>query len=82
MAFFKRELSPVERFESAHLARQDERRKLAGRLDLTEKLLAFSVKSTPDKAAAYDITGTFKFGVCDDKSCHPKLQPIAIHCAI
>jgi hypothetical protein len=40
MAFFKRELSPVERFESAHLAKQTERQKLAGRLDLAEKLLA------------------------------------------
>jgi hypothetical protein len=39
MAFFKRELSPVERFESALLAKQDERRKLAGRLDLAEKHL-------------------------------------------
>jgi len=39
MAFFKRELSPVERFESAFAAKQDERRKLAGRLDLAEKLL-------------------------------------------
>jgi hypothetical protein len=39
MAFFKRELSPVERFESALAAKQDERRKLAGRLDLAEKLL-------------------------------------------
>jgi len=39
MAFFKRELSPVERFESALSAKQDERRKLASRLDLAEKLL-------------------------------------------
>jgi len=39
MAFFKRELSPVERFESALLAKQAERRKLAGRLDQAEKLL-------------------------------------------
>jgi hypothetical protein len=39
MAFFKRELSPVERFESALAAKQDERRKLAGRFDLAEKLL-------------------------------------------
>src|SRR6201994_3875248 len=38
MAFFKRELSPVERFESALLAKQDERRKLATRLDVAEKL--------------------------------------------
>jgi hypothetical protein len=39
MAFFKRELSPVERFESVLAAKQDERRKLAGRLDLAERLL-------------------------------------------
>lgn len=39
MALFKREPSPVERFESALLARQEERRKLAGRLDLAERLL-------------------------------------------
>jgi hypothetical protein len=39
MAFFKRELSPVERFESALSAKQDDRRKLASRLDLAEKLL-------------------------------------------
>jgi hypothetical protein len=39
MAFFKRELSPVERFEGALSAKQEERRKLAGRLDLAEKLL-------------------------------------------
>ena len=39
MAFFKRELSPVERFECALAAKQDQRRKLAGRLDLAEKLL-------------------------------------------
>ena len=38
MAFFKRELSPVERFESALLAKQDERRKLATRLDVAETL--------------------------------------------
>ncbi len=39
MVFFKRELSPVERFESALAAKQDERRKLAGQLGLAEKLL-------------------------------------------
>ena len=50
MAFFKRELSPVERFEGAHLARQDERRKLAGRLDLAEKLLA-EQRATAEKLA-------------------------------
>jgi hypothetical protein len=50
MAFFKRELSPVERFESAHLARQDERRKLAARFDLAEKLLA-EQRATAEKLA-------------------------------
>jgi hypothetical protein len=50
MAFFKRELGPVERFESALLARQDERRKLAARLDLTEKLLA-EQRATAEKLA-------------------------------
>jgi Trp operon repressor len=50
MAFFKRELGPVERFESALLARQDERRKLAARLDLTEKLLS-EQRATAEKLA-------------------------------
>jgi len=40
MGFFKRELSPVERFESALRAKQAERQKLADRLSLTEALLA------------------------------------------
>ena len=40
MGFFKRELSPVEHFESALKARQAERQKLADRLSLTEALLA------------------------------------------
>jgi hypothetical protein len=50
MAFFKRELSPVERFESAHLAKQDERRKLAARFDLAEKLLR-EQRATAEKLA-------------------------------
>jgi len=40
MGFFKRELSPVEHFESALKAKQAERQKLADRLSLTEALLA------------------------------------------
>jgi len=40
MGFFKRELSPVERFETALGAKQAERRKLVARLSLTEGLLA------------------------------------------
>jgi hypothetical protein len=40
MGFFKRELSPVEHFETALRAKQAERRKVADRLSLTEGLLA------------------------------------------
>lgn len=40
MAFFKRELSPVERFESALKAKQAERERLAEQLRLTEAALA------------------------------------------
>jgi len=43
-----------------------------------EKGLAFTVKATADKAGEYTINGVFKFGVCDDQSCHPKRQPITI----
>lgn len=39
MAFFKRELSPVERFETTLDAKQTEREKLAGRLFLADKAL-------------------------------------------
>ena len=40
MAFFRRELSPVERFEAALKARQSEREKLAEHLQSTEAALA------------------------------------------
>jgi hypothetical protein len=40
MAFFKRELSPVERFENALKERQAARQKLADRVSLTEAALA------------------------------------------
>jgi len=40
MAFFKRELSPVERFDAALKERQAVRRKLADRLSVTETALA------------------------------------------
>src|ERR1700758_4357408 len=39
MAFFKRELSPVGRFESALKSKQAERQKLADRLSLAEAVL-------------------------------------------
>ena len=48
---------------------------------LTEQHLAFAVKATPDKPGNYEIKGTFKFGVCDKDSCHPKKQPVTIQCA-
>lgn len=48
---------------------------------LTEQRLGFSIAATAEKAGAYEITGTFKFGICDKDSCHPKRQPIAISIA-
>jgi len=47
----------------------------------TEQQLQFAVKATAQKAGAYEIQGTFKFGVCDKDSCHPKKQPITIQVA-
>jgi hypothetical protein len=58
MAFFKRELGPVERFEAALAAKQDERRKLAGRLDLAEKL--FVEKRTDAEKLAVSGAGAAK----------------------
>lgn len=46
--------------------------------ELTEQRLRFAIAATPDKPGAYEVTGTFKFGICDKDSCHPKRQPIAI----
>jgi hypothetical protein len=48
---------------------------------LTEQLLEFAVKATADKPGTYEIKGMFKFGVCDQDSCHPKKQPITIQIA-
>ena len=45
---------------------------------LSEQGLAFAVKATADKAGAYEIKGTFKFGICQKEACHPKKQPITI----
>ena len=44
----------------------------------SEKGLTFDVKATAQKAGDYQIKGWFKFGVCDENSCHPKKQPITI----
>lgn len=48
---------------------------------LSEQRLGFAITATAEKAGAYEITGMFKFGVCDKDSCHPKRQPIAISIA-
>ena len=45
---------------------------------LSEQALAFAVKATAEKAGTYEIKGTFKFGICEKDSCHPKKQPITI----
>jgi hypothetical protein len=45
---------------------------------LSEQSLAFAVKATAEKAGTYEIKGTFKFGICEKDSCHPKKQPITI----
>jgi hypothetical protein len=44
----------------------------------SEQSLAFAVKATAEKAGSYEIKGVFKFGVCDNESCHPKKQPVTI----
>jgi hypothetical protein len=55
------------------------RDKVKGDADtLSEQMLTFAIKATAEKAGAYEIKGTFKFGVCDKDSCHPKKQPITI----
>jgi hypothetical protein len=48
---------------------------------LSEQALAFAVKVTPATAGAYEIKGTFSFGVCEKDSCHPRTQPITIQVA-
>ena len=45
---------------------------------LSEKTIAFDVKATPAAAGSYEIKGMFKFGVCDEQSCHAKRQPVTI----
>jgi len=44
----------------------------------SERALAFPVKAIAEKAGTYEIKGVFKFGICEQDSCHPKTQPIAI----
>jgi len=50
MAFFKRELSPIERFESALIDKRAARQKLAGRLSIAETALA-EVRAAAERLA-------------------------------
>jgi hypothetical protein len=50
MAFFKRELSPIERFESALVDKRAARQKLAGRLSIAETALA-EVRAAAERLA-------------------------------
>ena len=50
MAFFKRELSPVERFENALIDKRAARQKLAGRLSITETELG-EVRAAAERLA-------------------------------
>ncbi len=52
MAFFKRELSPVERFEAALKSKEAERQSLAGRLNAAESVLAEQRAATERLAVA------------------------------
>src|SRR5215470_5398537 len=57
MAFFKRELSPVERFESALKTRQAEREGLASELAAAEKSL-FEKKAAAERLAVAGAAST------------------------
>jgi len=48
---------------------------------LSEQRLGFAIPAVADNAGTYEITGIFKFGICDKESCHPKRHPIAISIA-
>jgi len=50
MAFFKRELGPVERFESALIDKRAARQKLAGRLSIAETALG-EVRAAAERLA-------------------------------
>jgi len=48
----------------------------------SEQALSFAVNAMADRPGAYEIHGTFSFGVCTDENCHPKTQPITIAMAV
>jgi hypothetical protein len=45
---------------------------------LSEQVLQAVVVAVPARAGTFTVTGTFRFGVCEQNSCHPKSQPITI----
>ena len=67
MAFFKRELGPVERFESALIDKRAARQKLAGRLSIAETALGevraaaerLAVAGAPIRQIGIDAVETF-----------------------
>jgi hypothetical protein len=45
---------------------------------LSEQVLQAVVLAVPARAGTFSVSGTFKFGICEQTSCHPKSQPITI----
>jgi hypothetical protein len=45
---------------------------------LSEQALQTVVVAVPGRAGSFTISGTFRFGICEHDSCHPKSQPITI----
>jgi hypothetical protein len=45
---------------------------------LSEQVLQAVVVAVPGHAGTFTVSGTFKFGICESNSCHPKSQPITI----
>jgi hypothetical protein len=45
---------------------------------LSEQVLKAVVVAVPAHTGAFTVSGTFRFGICEQNSCHPKSQPITI----
>jgi hypothetical protein len=45
---------------------------------LSEQVLKAVVVAVPGRTGSFTISGTFRFGICEQNSCHPKFQPITI----
>lgn len=73
--------TPGVKLEKQLLTAGGREKKQGDAATLTEQALAFAVKVTPEAAGAFEIKGTFSFGVCEKDSCHPRTQPITIKVA-